>query len=129
MNESPNHPKCTGGFTLIELLLVMSLMGLATSLVTPKLFSTYRKIQVQSEEKEISNLLNAISYRAFIQNRPIKVMLNQKSVSIGGKPLLKLKHIHFDEMELTFIQSGFCDQNQIPYQTENETRFIQLSTL
>ena len=107
----------------------MSLMGLATSLVAPKLFSAYRKVQVQAEEKQVYNLLNAISYSAFIRNHSIKVVLKKNSVSIGGKSLLKLEHVRFSETELTFIQSGFCDHRQVEYQTDNETRIIPLSNI
>jgi prepilin-type N-terminal cleavage/methylation domain-containing protein len=129
MNKTWNKPKSTHGFTLIELLLVMSLMGLATSLVAPKLFSAYRKVQIQVEEKQVYNLLNAISYSAFIRNHSIKVILKKNGVSVGGKSLLNLEHIRFSETELTFIQSGFCDYQKIEYQTDNETRIMSLSNI
>ncbi len=129
MDKAWRNLRFIRGFTLIELLLVISLMGLVTSLVAPKLFSAYQKILVQSEEKEISSLLNAISYRAFIQYRSIEVKLDENTLSVAGKPFLKLKYVRFPETVLTFIQSGFCKQNRIYYQLGNETRFIPVSTL
>jgi prepilin-type N-terminal cleavage/methylation domain-containing protein len=117
------------GFTLIELLLVMLIIGLATSLAGPRLFSTYEKIQVQSEEKELAGLLDAVSFRAFIQNRAITVILDEDNVSLDGKPLFSLKHLLFPHTELTFIQSGLCDTNAIQYQAAGKDRVMSLPQL
>jgi len=112
------------GFTLIELLLVMSIIGLASSLVGPRLFSTYRNIQVQSEEKEFSNFLDAVSYSAFIRNRKITVILKEDRVFVAGKPVLTLKFLVFPHTELTFIRSGLCDKNAIQYQAAGKERVM-----
>ena len=129
ISSSDAHLRSGRGFTLIELLLVMSLIGLATSLVAPRLFSAYRKVQVQSEEKQVLNLLDAISYSAFIRNRDIKVILSKENVSVAGKSLLWLEHLTFPETELVFIRSGFCDQNKIEYRGGDEIRSMSLPSL
>ena len=129
ISSSDVRPWFSRGFTLIELLLVMSLIGLATSLVAPRLFSAYRKIQMQSEVKQVLSLLNAISYSAFIRNRRIEVTLNKESVCVAGKSLLRLEHITFPETELTFIRSGLCDHDKIEYQAGDETCAMSLPTL
>ena len=129
ISSSDVHLRSGRGFTLIELLLVMSLIGLATSLVAPRLFSAYRKVQVQSEEKQVLNLLDAISYSAFIRNRDIKVILSKENVSVAGKSLLRLEHLTFPETELVFIRSGFCDQNEIEYRGGDEIRSMSLPSL
>jgi len=112
------------GFTLIELLLVMLIIGLASSLVGPRLFSAYRKIQVQSEEKEFSNFLDAVSYSAFVRNRKIKVIIEEGSVLVAGKPVLSLKYLVFPHTELTFIRSGLCDKNAIHYHAAGKERVM-----
>ena len=129
ISSSDAHLRSGRGFTLIELLLVMSLIGLATSLVAPRLFSAYRKVQVQSEEKQVLNLLDAISYSAFIRNRDIKVILSKENVSVAGKSLLRLEHLTFPETELVFIRSGFCDRNKIEYRGGDEIRSMSLPPL
>ncbi len=107
----------------------MSLIGLTTSLAAPRLFSAYQKIQVESEERQVLNLLEAISYSAFVRNHDITAILDGDSISMKGKALLKLKHVTFPETELTFIRSGFCKHDRIEYRTGDETRFLSLPTL
>ena len=55
------HFSSLRGFTLIEILIVLSLIGLTSGLVGPRLFSVYKEIQIQSEEREFHSLLKAIS--------------------------------------------------------------------
>ncbi len=117
------------GFTLIELLMVITLLGLLSGLVAPRLFRTYEKIQVQSEEKELREFLQFLSYRAFLRNRNLRVLLDKHGVYVGGRSVINFKYISFPRSELIVLNNGLFEEQTVKYNLLGKENIFETPSL
>lgn len=73
------------GFSLIELLIVISLMALLVSLISPASIKMYDRFANKLEAQEISRIVKKISYIAFIREQKceIKIVNPQESNDVA----------------------------------------------
>lgn len=101
------------GFTLIELLIVMAVMGLALALVGPNLMASYQKAQAKSEQQEFEELLQKLSYQAFLNERSISIQLNLQRVTYfySDEPIRNVtvdyQFVEFPRQSIELSSAGF----------------------
>lgn len=71
------------GFTLIELILIMALLIVAVSLVTPRLESFFRGRAVDSEARQLLALTHEAQSRAVSDGVPMQLWLDEKQGAYG----------------------------------------------
>lgn len=75
------HKKRVQGFTLIELLIVMTLVGLAVSIVGPSLYKQYDKARTLQQRQKVEFSLKYLAQVAFYNQKTIVVSFNGSEVS------------------------------------------------
>ena len=75
------------GFTLIELLIVMTLLGLAISIVIPNIETLYEKIQFRSQTKKIYELVLKARFHSFYYQKNIVLSSEQSRLIVRGLEL------------------------------------------
>ncbi len=103
------------GFTLIEVLIVLTVMMIAISIVTPGLFRTYERIETQSEEKMVKEILKDTGLAAFASQTPHVVIMSGNELEVvPEKDVWTFKRLTFpDSMEIHFNSRGFPDQDRV----------------
>lgn len=78
-----NKRGATRGFTLIELILVLALLVIVTSLVTPAMSNFIRGRALDTEARRMMALLHAGQSRAVSEGFPMLVWLDEKNATYG----------------------------------------------
>jgi len=77
------HSKFSRAFTLIELILILSLLVVITSLVTPAMSGFIRGRALPAEARRLFALINAGQSRAVSEGMPMVLWINEKENSYG----------------------------------------------
>lgn len=109
------------GFTLVEVLVVLMVVMLGVSIVTPDLFRIYERIEAQSEEKMVREILKNIGLTAFASQTPQKVSMSGNELAVMPEKALEsqkkswaFKRLTFPgSTEIHFNSRGVPDQEQI----------------
>jgi type II secretion system protein H len=78
-----NHTKRSRGFTLIELILVMSLLIIIISLVTPSLEKFFQGRTMDSEVRQFVSLTHYAQSRAISEGSPMLLWVDSKAGKYG----------------------------------------------
>ncbi len=122
------------GFTLVEVLVVLMVVMLGVSIVTPDLFRIYERVEAQSEEKMVREILKNIGLTAFASQTPQKVSMSGNELAVMSEQVLAPKKNSWAFKRLTFTGSteihfnrqGFPDQNQIELEAGGEKHTVRL---
>lgn len=79
----PNNRSCRRGFTLIELILVLALLVIAVSLVSPRISAFVRGRTLHSEAHRLLAVIRAGQARAVSEGFPASVWIASQSRSYG----------------------------------------------
>lgn len=115
------------GFTLVELITVMLLVSLLAGLVGPLTINAIERAQAKAEVLNVNNLINKLSYQAYIQQSNIVISFYEKQLTINDSLQEKTKsyqYIMFKNTPVIHInQNGFIWPASIKYsiqEKENE---------
>jgi prepilin-type N-terminal cleavage/methylation domain-containing protein len=105
------------GFTLIELMVVIAIMSLLMSLVGPLVVNSLQKAQAKVEVMTIKRWAKHISYRAFLTQSDLILVLEGKSVLLKDRKdrvikSLDFEYLFFQPQNIPFNHNGY-DQQQI----------------
>jgi len=110
------HTRFAKGFTLIEILVVMLIVSLGVSLVGPRLFGVYEKVQASVEEQKLIDLLAMIRMKAFLRQTPYSIETDHNTLKIKDEgERVVFSWISFPNAGVTFNGNGFPDVNSITY--------------
>ena len=119
------HMRFSQGFTLIEILVVMLIVSLGASLVGPRLFGVYEKIQASVEEQKLVDLLAMVKMRAFLRQTPYSIETDRNILKIKDeKAGVVFSWITFPNAGVTFNGNGFPDANSITYFIRGKKKVI-----
>jgi type II secretion system protein H len=79
----PNNRRCRRAFTLIELILVLALLVIITSLVTPAMSNFIRGRALDSEARRLFALMHAGQSRAVSEGLPVMLWVDEKQNAYG----------------------------------------------
>jgi prepilin-type N-terminal cleavage/methylation domain-containing protein len=110
--------KDLNGFTLIELMVVLAIMSIAFAIIGPNIMKTYDKVKGKSEVVELLDILNNISYKAFINGRPVRINLVNQSIHYqyidNSKVIEKnFNYLTFPVQSFNISRAGFLEQETI----------------
>ncbi len=74
------------GFSLLEMLIVLTLIAIAGSLTTPKLFKQYNRALERSQVQAYASGIERLRHQAFQQGRSVKLAKDDKG--LGTWPVL-----------------------------------------
>ena len=135
------------GFTLIEMLVVILIATSALSLVGPRLFSSYEKIEIRAAEQRLTTVLNAFSWRAFARQESLYCRLAEEQLEVFAEPAKKpadevageteprllysrkFPLLYFESTEIVFNGNGFAETPVLLYQVGDEMRELQLEAV
>ena len=85
MRSPGRHP--AAGFTLLEMLVVMALLGLAMTLVLPRLGSGGPAVQVRGAARDLAAAARAAQLDALTRNRVVDLTVDAAGVHRDGRRL------------------------------------------
>ncbi len=124
--------KKVSAFTLIELMIVIAIMSIALTLVGPNLFKSYQKAQYQTDMIKLRENMKAISRKAFLNNRAVKLQFSTNKIQYqyldSNKPLVVkiFEHITFPAQTVLISSSGFIDKFDITITTGKTSKKMSL---
>lgn len=80
--------KSKAGFSLIELLVVLMLISLVLSLVSPSVSGLFARYEEQEEKAYLRRWVKQVSYRAVVSNRTYRIHFSDDAVSASPLPAI-----------------------------------------
>lgn len=119
--------RASAGFTFIELLVVLALIGLSVSLVSPRIVGFYEKILVRQEERGVAELVDGLRMKAFLRQEPIRLLFEGNRVVLAsGRTLLRCRLLQFEESSVRINGNGFCEESTVRYRVHDAEKSLQL---
>lgn len=116
------------GFTLIELMVVLIIIGLAASLVSPRVMSIYDKVMLHAEEQKLRDCFVGVKNRSFIRQVPMRMVFKDNGLTIEGEAAtVKFQKMTFSPLVVTFNGNGFSDTGEIHYQALGIEKLFNVS--
>ncbi len=116
------------GFTLIELMVVLIIIGLAASLVSPRVMSIYDKVMLHAEEQKLRDCFVGVKNRSFIRQVPMRMVFKDNVLTIEGEAAtVKFQKMTFSPLVVTFNGNGFSDTGEIHYQALGIEKLFNVS--
>ena len=131
------------GYTLVELLMVMAIVIVLISLVSPPILSTYSKTRVKGEERMLEEVFKAISMKAFLRQEPFRIRVEGHTLeaqqqtwreeflsSTKASPeklRIKFDYVEFDPLVVNVDGNGFPDVEEVTYSADGQKRKLKLS--
>lgn len=127
--QLPCYQSKTQGFTLLELLIVISILGLVVTLVSPLAAERVDKANAKSEFLAFKGTLKLQSLRAFTRGVSTKIVLHNhyfKSVDSDGEVRSEtFKYIQFPRQELVINTNGYPSVSSIAVSVHSVARTIE----
>lgn len=128
------HSKAKQGFTLIELMIVLAIVGSAIALVGPNLFKAYDNTQRRAEQKDLDDLLQAISYKAFINNRAVEIRFSDNTIRYGYQDTnkritLTFEWLTFPNQQIRVSEYGYPNSLGVRIVAQGEETILSFSQL
>ena len=106
------------GMTLIELLIVITIMGLLSSLVIPDVRNQIERAAAQEEFMRLQSDLNAASFVAFSQGGVVKIVASGSLLIISRSQSPqrehRYSHLFFDpKQEFAYLGSGYSTTEKL----------------
>lgn len=123
---------CQDGFTLIELLMVLMLMALTLTVITPGLFNTLASVEQKTVVQRISSDIARLGRGAFYNERELILDLEGSALTVWEKQATEpLRQYHYEGVEfekkvLKISSSGLVEPEQITLQMDGVAHHIGL---
>ena len=114
-------------FTIIEMLIVMVILALSISLVSPVLLKQISSYKIKSEIYQLESFIKSIRDRAFFSGKSIVIKVNNGVIIFEGKTQ-SFKNITLLDQELTITNRYQISPKQLKYKViaSNETKVLNL---
>lgn len=121
--------RSNSGFTLIELIVVMAIMVIVISLVSPSMFRAYEKIQAQAEIKTMVSIFKSTGVSAFLTQTSHSIQCSDCDVSVSPtKKSFRFKYIVFPKkLVIEFNDKGVPNVERIQIAVGDRTEIISLN--
>jgi prepilin-type N-terminal cleavage/methylation domain-containing protein len=111
--------KTQPGYTLLEMLVVLVILGLLVSMVTPRLIQLHRAVSLSSEKKAIYRQISTLGYKAHEQGRPVVLTNDPDTGQAPGELSLPPQwHIRVSG-PISYNHNGFCSGGEITLQKDS----------
>lgn len=127
--QSNRAPRRRAGFTLIEMILVMALLVVAVSMVSPRLAGFIRARTLESETRRLLSLSNAARARAISEGAPVILWLEASTGRYGMELETPGKNGDPHSIEFTAdadLQIAFTTATSLVGQTATSPRPVTL---
>jgi type II secretion system protein H len=119
------------GVTLIELLIVLVIVGLLASLVSPVMYRQIEKGQAETEFMTLRSQLRTISATAFARGRPAELQLQDRRLSWVVEGLssraIEFKYLEFPSQKIIVSKNGLADRESLSVKMPQATRDVPLN--
>ena len=119
------------GMTLLELLIVIAILGLLTSLVTPAVSTQMERASAQQEFLDLRNRFRSLSFRAYSSGVPIVVRASGTALEWQATDTLRVKaykYIFFEpRQEFTISSSGIASTQYLDFRQRSAPRQLALN--
>jgi prepilin-type N-terminal cleavage/methylation domain-containing protein len=121
----------SSGMTLLELLIVIAIVGLLASLVSPAVSKQMERATAQQELLDLRNRFRSLSFRAYSTGVPIEVRASGSSLEWRSADISRVKtykHLFFDPLqELTISSSGIASVQNLSFRQRAAPRQLPLN--
>ena len=119
--------KCIAAFTIIELLIVMVILSLSISMVSPVLINQIASYRQKSELHQLKNLIESVRDQAFFSGKSDIVKIEKGEV-IFQKNKMTFQNIILLDQELVVTDRYQVFPEQLKYKvgSSDETKVLQL---
>jgi prepilin-type N-terminal cleavage/methylation domain-containing protein len=120
------------GMTLIELLIVITIMGLLSSLVVPDVRNQIERAAAQEEFMRLQSELNATSFMAFSQGKEVSVTASGSLLVVSRPQALRREyryaHLFFDpKQEFVYLSSGYATKEKLEVTQRGRVKVLNLN--
>ncbi len=124
--SSPTRPERSQGFTLLEILMVLMLVGLAGSVVVPRVGGIYDNLVLRSDREELLRDIQGLPARAYAEGR-VYAARPQATTSNAIMLASALEvpsgwSLEFSE-QLIYRANGFCGGGEMTISHEQDRRW------
>ncbi len=118
-------PAGRAGFTLLELLVVMVLVGLTMTTVTPRLYHSLDNYRADAEERALLELTERAAYRAFFRQREVTLHFSDRMVlTPAQEEVVSFAFLAFPEQVVSWNHNGFSAAMGINYTIQGRERTL-----
>lgn len=122
------------GFTLIELLIVLVIVGLAMSLISPRITKTYEKNQSQLEKEKVLFILN-LAAKSAMAWQGTKVHVESASIilsplkdnSVNRSKIFNFRFLEFEPTSFSYNSKGFTTVKELFINSSSERLLVPRS--
>lgn len=119
------------GFTLIELLIVLTILGLAASLVGPFTARQLDKIKVVKEQQQLYSVLDDIAFKSFLNRSDATVELAEQRLLVQW-PTATAEYqfaiLSFPTQQFTVNSHGFWQVKEVRWAANQQYGQLTLSS-
>ncbi len=121
------------GMTLIELLIVLSIVGMLVSLVSPSIQKTFDRASAQGEWLHLQNQLRSVAFKAYSSGRAIEVDFAGAELRISSsendqKDIIAYRYLFFDPTQtIRFTANGFSSADSLRVSQLGRERIMRLN--
>ena len=117
------------GFTLIELMVVLIIISILASLVTPEIFKRIEKAEISSEKKKLESIFESAAIVAFARRTPVIIKLENNILTVMNNAMkvtsfTEFKFFVFKNLLVRFNANGFSKEKQIQYVCKNSEQIF-----
>jgi len=115
------------GFTLLEMLVVLIIISVLLSLVTPAFFHVYEGIKISAEEQKLLDLIENVKMKAFLRKVSYTIIFQDKTLRLKDEQTeLTFDFIRFPPCSLVFNRKGFSNKTTLNYLVMGENKILDV---
>lgn len=132
MSSVPVNCRATSGMTLLELLIVIAIIGLLASLVSPAVSTQMERASAQQEFLDLRNRFRSLAFRAYSTGIPVSIRATGTALEWQSSETSRMKvytHIFFEpRQEFTISSSGIASSQSLYFRQRSAPRQLQLNS-
>ncbi len=117
--------------TLLELLIVIAIVGLLASLVSPAVSKQMERASAQQEFLDLRNRFRSLAFRAYSSGVPVSIRASGSSLEWHSADTARVKiytHLFFDPLqEFTISSSGIASVQNLSFRQRSAPRQLPLN--
>ena len=124
----PKESRLQAGFTLIEVLVVLIIVALTVSLVSPEFYKISQQIKVSVEEQTVYDVFEQLRVKAFVRQTPYLVYFDGPTMGMAAENFaVSFEFLHFEKNIIQINANGFPDKTLIRYVVNDAEKIFSFS--